>query len=103
MAPPLLNSEWVLGSENRLIRIILHGVSGPIPVNGATYAPPYVLPEMPGLAVLDDAQIASVSSFIRRAWAHGAEPIAASYVATVRQETQERKIPWTVEELLQIE
>lgn len=103
MAPPLQSSEWVLGSENRLVRIVLQGVSGPITVNGATYAPPRILPEMPGLAVLDDSQLASVVSFIRRAWEHGAEPIAASQVARIRQETQERIMPWREEELLQIE
>src|SRR5438093_2640048 len=29
LAPPLLGSEWVIGSEQRLIRISLHGLRGP--------------------------------------------------------------------------
>ena len=37
IAPPLVRSPWVLGPEGRLVRIALHGVRGPIEVNGRTY------------------------------------------------------------------
>ncbi|MEO5957572.1 MAG: cytochrome c [Opitutaceae bacterium] len=102
LGPPLANSEWVLGAESRLIRITLHGVAGPIEVSGTTYQPPNILPEMPALANLDDAQIASVLSYVRRAWGHEAALISPAQVATVRQETAERKTPWTQTQLLEI-
>jgi len=35
--PPLAGSEWVNGSEERLIRIMLHGLQGPITVSGKAY------------------------------------------------------------------
>ena len=35
--PPLAGSEWVVGSEDRLIRIILHGLAGEIKVKGVVY------------------------------------------------------------------
>jgi mono/diheme cytochrome c family protein len=102
MAPPLANSEWVLGSEERLVRIVLHGVAGPIHVNGSIHRPPNILPEMPGLGMLDDAQIASVLSYVRRAWDHDAEVISAAQIAIVREQTKTRKTPWTEEQLLEI-
>lgn len=103
MAPPLLQSDWVLGSEGRLIRIALQGMTGPVTVNGTGYQPPDILPEMPGLAVLDDAQIASVLSYIRRAWNHGATPVSPEQVAAVRDETREKQVPWTESQLRAVE
>src|SRR5690606_5760091 len=35
--PPLAGSEWVVGSPERLIRIVLHGLEGPIEVAGVQY------------------------------------------------------------------
>ena len=35
--PPLAGSEWVLGSEERLIRIVLHGLKGPVKVKGLEF------------------------------------------------------------------
>ena len=80
----------------------LQGVAGPIKVNGTLYEPPNVLPEMPGLAGIDDAELAAVLSYVRRAWSHGVELITPEAVATVRKETQAQRIPWTEEQLLQI-
>src|SRR6476646_1566108 len=46
-APPLAGSPWVTGPESRLIRIVLHGVRGPMEVNGKTYDQ-----EMPGFGTI---------------------------------------------------
>lgn len=104
LAPPLTNSAWVSGSPERLIRIVLNGVSGPIHVDGRKYEPPGTLPDMPALReALDDAQIASVLTFIRTQW--GAEVpgyVRPDQIKKIRTETQERELPWTEDELLQI-
>src|SRR5439155_16467868 len=34
LAPALLDSEWVLGNQDVLSRIVIHGLGGPIKVNG---------------------------------------------------------------------
>src|SRR6266568_9472270 len=53
-APPLAGSPWVTGPENRLIRIVLHGVRGPMEVDGKAYNQ-----EMPGFGqILSDSDIA---------------------------------------------
>ena len=103
LAPPLDNSDWVLGSENRLIRIALNGVAGPIHVDGIKYEPPLILPDMPAMHyALDDSQFASVLSYVRHEWGDGGAPVSPNTIARIRSETQNREIPWTEEELLQI-
>lgn len=98
LAPPLAGSEWVLGSEPRLVRITLHGVRGPITVKGQTYQL-----DMPPLNVLDDEQIAALLTYIRREWGHTASPVEPTTVAKIRAETEQRDEAWTQEELLKID
>ncbi len=95
LAPPLLDSEWVLGPADRPMRIVLQGVSGPIPVAGSTWQL-----EMPPLgAALNDEDIASVLTYIRREWEHNASPVAPADVAKVRDLVKERPTSWTAPEL----
>ncbi len=102
VAPPLTNSSWVAGTEGRMIRIVLQGIQGPIHVNGTTYQPPRVLPEMPPLNAMEDAQISAVTSYIRQRWGGSALPVSAGKVALIRAETAKREKAWTEAELLQI-
>jgi mono/diheme cytochrome c family protein len=97
LAPPLMESEWALGSTDRLVRIILHGVGGPITVKGKLYEL-----EMPGLGVFDDEQIAAIATYVRREWGHGASPVHPDKVAEVRSQTGDRLETWTEAELLEI-
>ena len=46
-APPLIGSDWVLGNEKRLVLLVLHGMEGPVEVNGKLYDAPDILPVMP--------------------------------------------------------
>lgn len=99
LAPPLAGSAWVTGPDSRLLRVLLHGMTGPVQVDGLDYAPPAILPEMPGLASLPDEQLAAIASYIRRAWDHSGEPIAAARVAAERAATVDRMSPWRAAEL----
>ena len=101
LAPPLAESEWVQGPEDRLIRILLHGVAGPIEVAGVPYAAPDVQPEMPPMNGLDNESLAAVATYLRRAWGHTADPVEPGTVGRLRFYTQGRLTPWTSEELLQ--
>ena len=97
LAPPLLDSEWTTGSAERLIRIVLHGVRGPISVKGKQYDM-----EMPGLSVFDDEQIAALVTYVRREWEHTASPVSAEEVAKIREAHGNREEAWTEPELLKI-
>jgi len=97
LAPPLVGSEWVSGSEGRLIRIIIHGLRGPIKVKGENYEM-----DMPSLGVLDDEQIAAALTYIRREWGHGYEPVTPAAVKKVRDDTAAREDAWTMGDLIKI-
>ena len=97
LAPPLLESEWVLGTPQRLVRIVLHGLHGPINVKGRTFQL-----DMPALGVFDDDQIAAILTFIRREWGHTAGPVESELVKRIRAETEKREDAWSEAELLKI-
>jgi putative membrane-bound dehydrogenase-like protein len=97
LAPPLVDSPWVNGSEQRLVRIVLQGLRGPLNVNGKT-----INLEMPPLGVLDDNQIAGILTYVRREWNHTASPIAPETVAKIREETSGREEPWNEPDLLKV-
>ncbi|MEM7699434.1 MAG: c-type cytochrome, partial [Verrucomicrobiota bacterium] len=99
VAPPLAGSDWVLGSDERLARVLFHGLNGPITVSGRRYASPEVQPMMPPLATLDNKDTAAVLTYIRREWGNTADPISTSRVGRLRIEAQGRTIPWTEAEL----
>ncbi|MBT6804279.1 MAG: c-type cytochrome [Verrucomicrobia bacterium] len=103
VAPPLKRSEWVRGSSARLIRIVLHGMQGPLHVMGKRYEPPEILTEMPPLSVLEDSQLSSILNFIRNEWEEHAGWIMPVDVEMVREMTSGREIPWSENELLEIQ
>ncbi|HYF37140.1 MAG TPA: c-type cytochrome, partial [Prosthecobacter sp.] len=94
LAPPLVDSDWVTGPADRGMRIILHGLSGPINVGGRTWRL-----EMPPLPHLTDDDIAAILTYTRREWEHGASPVAPEDVAKVRAAHAGRTKAWTAEEL----
>lgn len=96
VAPPLVDSEWMVGPEGRTVRIVLHGLHGPIKVGKKTYSDL----EMPSFGVLTDEQIASVLTYTRREWGHEADPVEPASVTQVRKATASRgDVQWTAEEL----
>jgi len=93
--PPLAGSEYVLGEEARVVRIVLHGLTGPVTVKGQTFNG-----AMPAWAdQLSDAEIAAVLTYVRSSWGNGAEAITVEKVARERAATTGRTAPWTAGEL----
>ncbi len=104
IAPPLASSEWVTGPETRLIQIVLHGLKGPVTVNGKVYQEPDVQPLMPGLKHnpdFTDDKLAAVLTYIRNAWGNDADPVEPGTVKKIRENTIEREDLYTEKELLQ--
>jgi glucose/arabinose dehydrogenase/cytochrome c553 len=88
MKKSLVNSKWVVGVDRALIQILLQGKQGEGEV-------------MPAFgAELDDAQIASVLTYIRRQWGNQAQPVEPTTVHEIRLATADRNKAWTEEELL---
>lgn len=99
LAPPLVDSEWVTGPADRLIRIVLHGMEGPIEVNGRTYEPPAILPNMPAVDSLTDTEIATLLGYVTREMGLQGRPVSAQDVAVIRNRFTDRSTPWTAAEL----
>ena len=96
--PPLAGSEWVLRGDwhgdNHLVRILLHGLQGPVEVKGASYNG-----AMPPWKQLKDEEIAAVLTYIRNEWGNSAPPITPEQVAKIRAETASQVQPYTQAEL----
>jgi len=92
LGPALAGNKRVEGEPDPLIKIMLHGLTGPI--DGETYSG-----LMAPMGANDDEWIASVLTYIRRAWGNIGESIPGHEVKRVREETKDRKTPWTEKEL----
>jgi cytochrome c oxidase cbb3-type subunit 2 len=94
--PPLANSEWVTGSEEVVVRIVLHGVQGPLKVGDKQYG---LVPMVPTIwASWSDDDIAAVVSYIRNYWGNEAPEVSRDTVKRIRDEVGARG-PWKAEEL----
>ena len=93
--PPVAGSEWVTGDEARLVKIILHGVTGEIDVGGEIYAG--MMPPWGG--GLNDAEVAAVATYLRSNFGNKAPPVTAATVKRLRDQYASRKTPWTAQEL----
>lgn len=95
LAPTLVDSDFVTGKADIIPRIVLHGISGPIKVNGQSWAL-----DMPPLGMaLSDEQIAGVATYLRREWEHNASVVSVAEVAKLRSDYKTRTQTWTAEEL----
>jgi mono/diheme cytochrome c family protein len=97
LAPPLSGSEWVAGNPERIIRIVLHGLRGPIKVKDQTFQL-----EMPTMGILEDEQISQVLTYIRHEWGHTFSPVDAATVKKLRSQHATREEAWTETELLRL-
>ena len=97
--PPLASSDWVNGNEEAIVRILIHGLSGPVTVNGVTYSSA----AMPAFGPLGsnwkDEKIADVLTYIRQEWGNKSAPVTKETVARIRAATSDRGKGWTAAEL----
>jgi mono/diheme cytochrome c family protein len=95
--PPLALSQWVNSEHaDRMTRIVLNAVIGPIDVAGATFNNPGMLAW--GESIKDDAEIAAILTFVRGSFGNKASPVAAAEVAAIRKATASHG-KWTAPEL----
>ena len=92
--PPLADSPYVIGDPDTLIKILLHGMTGPVEVEGVQYDD-----HMPPAPVKNDYDIAAVATYVRQAWGNNAGAVKPSDVARLRKAHQGLRSPWTAESL----
>jgi mono/diheme cytochrome c family protein len=99
--PPLAGSEWVNAvGPNRLIRIPLLGLMGPIKVKDTEWNL-----NMPAMAVggqMTDEEVAAVLTYIRKAWGNNAPAVTTEQVQKVHVEIKDRTDQTSAEELLKL-
>jgi putative membrane-bound dehydrogenase-like protein len=92
--PPLDGSEWLPGDPSVPVRIVIHGLQGPVKVAGQDFNN-----VMPPHLDLDDQKISDVLTFVRQSWSNDAAPIAPAEVKAIREKYKDRTTPWTAKEL----
>jgi mono/diheme cytochrome c family protein len=98
--PPLAGTKWVIGSEDRLIKIVLNGLYGPIEVAGQKYRGD--VPMTPFGAMLKDEEVAAVLTYVRNAFGNRAPTVLPDKVRKVRASAKAKKGFYTPEELLKV-
>ncbi|MCU0795950.1 MAG: GDSL-type esterase/lipase family protein [Akkermansiaceae bacterium] len=95
--PPLAKSPWVTGDPVRLTKLTLHGLMGPLELDGVKY--PGQVPMTPFGGLLNDEEVASVLTYVRNHFGNEAPAITPAQVAEVRKATGTRGF-YTTEEIL---
>jgi glucose/arabinose dehydrogenase/mono/diheme cytochrome c family protein len=100
LGPPLDASEWVTGKPATLINILLHGLTGPVKVDGQLYHPSADMPGLDMNPLITDQALADIATYIRNEWSNSAPLVNAQKVKTQRVLTKSREgRAWTAGEL----
>jgi len=97
--PPLVDSEWVRGSKERLAAILLKGIQGPITVKGATFGT-QVMPAQE--SILTPEKIANLMTYIRGSWGNTDGPVTVDEVNAAKTKFAPHSAAWSEADLLQI-
>jgi hypothetical protein len=93
-APSLAGSARVLGHRDYTIKVLLHGLTGPM--DGVTYGAGVMVP----MNANTDEWISDVANYIRNAFGNSSLFITPAQVAAVRKASASRRTPWTLPTLL---
>ena len=100
LGPPLDESEWVTGKDEVFAKILLHGMTGPITVNGTKYETPAEMPALYVNPMFTDEKIADIMTYTRNAWSNKAAPVSPDLIKKLRKETADRSgRPYTEKDL----
>ncbi|WP_149273957.1 DUF7133 domain-containing protein [Pareuzebyella sediminis] len=101
LAPPLMGSKYVRDHE-KLARIILHGLTGPIKVNGESYNFTAAMPGFYGNQSLTDRDIKDIMSYVGNAFSNRSKSVTLDRIKELRVEKSKSGAEYTEEELLQL-
>ncbi len=78
--PPLAKSDWLLANPKRSIDVVLHGLSGPVKVNGQDYNS-----VMPPMSQLTDDEVANILTYVQGSWGNAGGRVSKAEVAERRK------------------
>lgn len=97
--PSLEKSPWVMGDSERLIKLAMYGLMGPLEIDGKKYDGQ--VPMTPFGGMLKDDEMAAVLTFVRNSFGNKADPIQPAQVKAIRDANPGRMQFYTTETLLQ--
>jgi len=84
--PPLAGTKWITGDSDRLVKLTLKGLMGPIEVMGRKY--PGQVPMTPFEHMLNDQEIASILTYVRNSFGNKASAVEPAQVSKIRSEVK---------------
>lgn len=96
--PPIAGTRWVTGSQDRLIKLVLKGLHGPMVVKGKKYSGQ--VPMTPFGGMLKDDEVAAVLTYVRNSFGNKASAVSPEKVKTIRNATKSKKDFYSPAELL---
>lgn len=99
--PGLAKSNWLEGDGDRVIKIVLKGLYGPLDFQGKKYGPEKNTPPMMGFGpLLKDEEVAAVISYVHQSFGNNLPMVKVEDVKRVRESTKDRAIFYMVDEIL---
>ncbi len=99
--PSLANSDWLQGDGDRVIKIVLKGLYGPLEFQGRKYGPERGTPPMMGFGpLLKDEEVAAVISYVHQSFGNNLPMVKVEDVKRVREQVKDRAIFYMVDEIL---
>ena len=95
--PPLDGTKWVNGNTERLIKLTLNGLHGPIDVKGKKY--PGFVPMTQFRGLLNDTELSAVLTYVRNSFGNKASAIQESEVRNAREATAQKGGFWSPADL----
>lgn len=103
LAPPLIKSEYISEpGEKRLALILLHGLSGPVHVNGKLYELNTTMPGLANNEEFTDKDILNIISYLKSAFAGTTEKIGINDLKTLRNLKPQSGAVFTEKELFSL-
>jgi len=90
LGPQLDSSDWATGDQERLVRILLHGLTGPIKINGKNFESPAFMPGLVQNPIMTDQTIADLATYVRANWTNRAPQIDSQFVGKIRKDSSDR-------------
>jgi len=78
--PPLAKSDWLAANPKRAVDAVLHGLSGPVKVNGQDYNS-----VMPPMNQLNDDEVANILTYVLGSWGNPGGKVTKAEVAERRK------------------
>lgn len=101
LAPPFVNSEYLSGPVERVGLIVLHGLKGPVNVDGQLYDSGQVMPGLGNNESLTDQDISDVIAYVTNAFSSSSKNLDPDKVKELRKLAPKDEEAYTEKELLE--